>query len=107
MFTEAQKLSDSWLGRFSLGRAYLEAEAYTEAYSELEQCLERKDESVAVFLDDVPSFHYFPHVYYYMGLAQEGLQSPGAVQSFRSFLDMRGETEKDPLVDDARSRIAQ
>jgi tetratricopeptide (TPR) repeat protein/tRNA A-37 threonylcarbamoyl transferase component Bud32 len=106
LFTEAQDLSDSWLGRFSLGKAYLAGEAYTEAYSEFEQCIQRRGESVAVFLDDVPSYHYFPPVYYYMGLAQEGLQSPGAVQSFRSFLEMRGESETDPMVEEARQRVA-
>lgn len=71
-FQEAQELLDTWLGRFDLGRAYLEAGAFTEAYSELEQCVKRRGEATAVFLDDLPTFHYFPPVYYYLGRAQEG-----------------------------------
>jgi eukaryotic-like serine/threonine-protein kinase len=35
---EAQAFVDTWLGRFALGRAYLEAGAFTEALSEFEKC---------------------------------------------------------------------
>ena len=34
-FTEANTLVDTWIGRFDLGRAYLEAGGFTEADSEL------------------------------------------------------------------------
>jgi hypothetical protein len=41
-FDEAQSSVDTWLGDFALGRAYLEAGAFTEAYSEFEKCEKRK-----------------------------------------------------------------
>ncbi len=52
----AQKIYDTWLGHYDLGRAYLDAGMFTEADSEFELCLRRKGEASAVFLDDVPTF---------------------------------------------------
>jgi len=47
----------------------------------------------------------FPPVHYYMGLAQEGLGSSAAPDSFRAYLDIRGSSSKDDLASDARHRI--
>jgi tetratricopeptide (TPR) repeat protein len=105
-FREAQALIDTWIGRFLLGQAYLAAEAYTEAYSEFEACLKRRGEATSIFLDDVPSYHYLPSVYYYLGRAQEGLGSPGAADSYRTFLALKDTGDGDPLVADARRRLA-
>ena len=99
-------MSDTWLGRFALGRVYLEAGAFAEAYSELDACLKRRGEAAAVFLDDVPSLRFLPPVYYYLGRAQEGLKSPRAVESFKTFLAMKERGDgSDPLVADARRRL--
>lgn len=107
VFLEAQKLADTWLGRFDLGRAYLQAGAFTEAYSEFDLCLKRRGEATAVFLDDIPSYRYLPPVYYYLGRAQEGLKSPAAAESFRTFLAIKEKGDgSDPLVVDARRRIS-
>jgi tetratricopeptide (TPR) repeat protein/tRNA A-37 threonylcarbamoyl transferase component Bud32 len=106
-FREADNVVDTWLGRYLLGRAYLEAGAFTEADSELETCLKRRGEATAVFLDDVPSYHFLPPVYYYLGCAQEGLHSAGAADSYRKFLELRAQAENDPLVLDARRRLQQ
>jgi len=59
-FEEAKKIADTWLGRYDLGRAYVELGAFTEADTELETCVKRRGEATAVFLDDVPSWRYFP-----------------------------------------------
>jgi tetratricopeptide (TPR) repeat protein len=104
-FRESSDLADSWLGRYSLGRAYLESSAFPEAYSEFERCLNRRGEATAVFLDDIPSYHYFPAVYYLMGRAQQGLGSPGSLESYRAFLDIRGKARQDPMVADVRQRL--
>jgi len=104
-FRESGEILDTWLGRYLLGRAYLEAGAFTEAYSELEIALKRRGEATAVFLDDVPSYHYLPPVYYYLGRAQEGLGSAGAADSYRRFVALRLEAEDDPLAADARRRL--
>ena len=103
---EAQKLGDTWLGHFDLGRAYLDAGAYTEASSEFDVCLKRRGEVTSVFLDDVPSYHLLPPVYYYQGRAQEGLKSPGAADSYKTFLAIKEKGAGDPLVADATRRLA-
>jgi tetratricopeptide (TPR) repeat protein len=103
---EAQKNHDTWLGRFELGRAYLEAGKFPEAYSQLAQCLRRRGEATAVFLDDVPTVRYLPPVYYYLGRAQEGLGSPAAAESYRAFLAIKEKGGGDPLIADARRRTS-
>src|SRR5262249_21418122 len=102
---EAQKISDGWLGRFTLGKAYLASESYTDAYTQFDTCLRRRGEATAMFLDDVPSYHVFPEVYYYLGRAQQGLHSPGATDSFNTYLQIKKDADKDPLVADARKRM--
>jgi tetratricopeptide (TPR) repeat protein len=106
-FQEAQKLADTWLGHFDMGLAYLAASAFTEASSEFDVCLTRRGEVTSVFLDDVPSYHLLPPVYYYQGRAREGLHSSGAEESYKTFLAIKGRGAGDPLVADAQRRIAQ
>src|SRR4029453_13692214 len=60
--TEANKLLDTWIGRFDLGRAYLGAKAFLEADAEFARCFERRGEAMALFLDEVPTYGYFPPV---------------------------------------------
>ena len=104
-FQEAQKLSDTWLGRLDLGRAYLDAGAFTEASSEFDVCLNRRGEATSVFLDDIPSYHLLPNVYYYQGRARQGLGSAGAAESYKAFLDIKAKDSRDLLVADARKRL--
>jgi len=104
-FTEAQKLADTWLGRFGLGRAYLDANAYPEAQAAFDACLRRRGEATALFLDDVPTYHVLPPVHYYMGRAQQALGSSGARDSFSTFLAIKQRGD-DPLAADARQRLA-
>ncbi|MGC2527846.1 MAG: protein kinase [Candidatus Acidiferrum sp.] len=105
-FQEAQKLADTWLGHFDMGRAYLDAGAFTEASSEFDLCLKRRGEATSVFLDDVPSYHLLPPVYYYQGRAREGLNSPGAAESYKTFLAIKENGAGDPLVADAQRRLS-
>ncbi len=105
-FQEAQKLADTWLGHFDMGRAYLDAGAFTEASSEFDICLKRRGEATSVFLDDVPSYHVLPPVHYYQGRAREGLNSPGASESYKTFLSIKEKGAGDPLVADAQRRIS-
>jgi tetratricopeptide (TPR) repeat protein len=103
-FEEAQRLADTWLGRVALGRAYLAAGAYTEASSELEIALRRRGEAAAVFLDERPTFRYLAPVHYYLGLAQAGLNSPAAQESFEAFLAIKKKGDQTALVADAKRR---
>jgi tetratricopeptide (TPR) repeat protein/predicted Ser/Thr protein kinase len=103
-FQAAQKMYDTWLGHYDLGRAYLDAGMFTEADSEFELCLRRKGEASAVFLDDVPTFRIVPLLYYYLGRAQEGLKSPAAADSYKTFIAFQ-EKGVGPLLADARRRL--
>ena len=105
-FEDAKRLADSWLLRFDRGRAYLDLGGFTEAETDFENCVKRRGEATAVFLDDVPTFHIFPPVYYYLGRAQEGLHSQNATDSYKQFLSMKTKGDGDPLVADARRRIS-
>jgi tetratricopeptide (TPR) repeat protein len=103
-FTEANSLVDTWIGRFELGRAYLEAGAFTEADSEFDRCLKRRGETLALFLDESPTYGYLPPVYYYLGRVREGLNSAGFAESYRTYLSIRGKAGEDPLLAEVRQR---
>jgi len=105
--TGANKLLDTWIGRFELGRAYLQAGAFVEADSEFDRCISRRGEAIELFLDDVPTFGYFPPVYYYQGLVREGLKNPDAVSSYHNYLNIRGAAGEDPLLPEVRRRAGQ
>jgi serine/threonine protein kinase/tetratricopeptide (TPR) repeat protein len=105
--TAANKLLDTWIGRFDLGRAYLDAGAFTEADSEFDQCLKRRGEAIELFDDNVPTYAYFPPVYYYQGRAREGMKSEGYADFYKTYLSIRGQSQEDPLVVDIRRRLGQ
>ncbi len=102
--TEANKLLDTWIGRFDLGRAYLRP-SLPGADAEFDRCLKRRGEAMALFLDEVPTYGYFPHVHYYQGRVRQELGIPSAAESLKTFVAIRGQADEDPLVDDARRRI--
>lgn len=104
LFTDANTMLDTWIGRFDLGRAYLEIGAFTEADSEFDRCISRRGESLALFLDEVPTYGYFPQVYYYQGRVREGLKSQGFKESYKKYLDIRGGAGEDPLLAEIRRR---
>jgi len=104
-FKEGRKQGDSWLVHYDLGRAYLEAGAFTEADQELEACLKRRGEAMAVYLDEVPTSRMLPSVSYYLGRTREALKSAtGAADAYRSFLALQ-KGEGDAQVADARRRL--
>ncbi len=105
--TDANNLLDTWIGRFELGRAYLEAGAFTEADSQFEQCMKRRGEAIELFMDNVPTYAYLPPVYYYQGRVREGLKSEGFVEFYNTYLSLRGQSSDDPLVPEVRHRIGK
>ena len=103
----AQKHADLWLGRFVLGVINVEAGRYAAALGELNQCVKRQGEATAVFFDDVPSFRYLAPLKYWLGRAQEGLSNPSAAaDEYRAFLALRSADSREPMVVDARKRLA-
>ena len=105
LFNESQQLLDTWLVHLSLGKAYLEAEAFTKAHSEFETCLRRRGEAASIFFNDHPSFYYFPQVHYYLGRVLEGLGSPAASDAYQKFLQIKLKGKGDWMIDDARRRL--
>jgi tetratricopeptide (TPR) repeat protein/predicted Ser/Thr protein kinase len=106
LFTQANNQLDTWIGHFDLGRAYLEAGAFAEADSEFDRCLKRRGETFDLF-DYVTNYGYLPEVYYYQGRVREGLKSPGAADSYRTYLSIRGKAGEDPFLPEVRRRLGQ
>ncbi len=106
-FTEADNLLDTWIGRLELGRAYLEAGLYVEADSEFDRCIKRRGEALELFMDNVPTYGYFPLVYYYQGRVREGLKTPAFAESYRTYLGIRSQAGEDPLLPEIRRRLGQ
>src|SRR5262249_37033072 len=59
-FSDGNNLLDTWIGRFGLGRAYLDAGAFPQADSEFDRCIKRRGEAILLFMDEAPSYGYFP-----------------------------------------------
>jgi tetratricopeptide (TPR) repeat protein/tRNA A-37 threonylcarbamoyl transferase component Bud32 len=104
VLTEANALLDTWIGRFELGRAYLEAGQLIQADSEFDRCIKRRGEALSLFLDEEPTFGLFPSVYYFQGRVREALKSIGFADSYRTYLDIRGKAGEDPLLAEVRRR---
>jgi serine/threonine protein kinase/Tfp pilus assembly protein PilF len=101
--TAANGLLDTWIGHFDLGRAYLEADAFPQADSEFEQCVMRRGEAIELFMDNVPTYAWFPPVYYYQGRVRESMKSDGFADFYKTYLGIRGQSS-DPLVPEIRRR---
>jgi tetratricopeptide (TPR) repeat protein len=102
---EAQKLANLWLVRYALGHAYFLLGDFQAAMSEFEECQRRRGEATALFLDDLPTFRYYAPVPYWLGRAREMRGHP-AREQYQEFLAIRGESTRDPLVVDAKRRLA-
>lgn len=97
---------DTWIGYFDLGRASLAAQAFTQADSAFDVCLNsRRGEALSLFVDEEPTYAYFPQAYFYQGLVREGLKSAGAADAFKQYLAIRGAGTDDPLARQARERM--
>jgi tetratricopeptide (TPR) repeat protein/tRNA A-37 threonylcarbamoyl transferase component Bud32 len=106
LLTEANSILETWIGRFDLGRANLEAGLLLQADSEFDRCLRRQGEALSLFLDEEPTYAYFPLVAYYTGRAREGLKSDRFVDSYRAYLAIREKAGEDPLLPEVRRRAA-
>ena len=106
LFRESLKRRDTWLGRFMLGKLYVESERYTEAIGELDACMKRYGEAGDVFFYDFPTARYLPPLYYYLARAQEALGSAGAKGNYERLIALRGDADPpDPLAADAKKRL--
>jgi len=104
-FNDANGLLDTWIGHFDLGRAYLELSQFIQADSEFDRCLKRRGEALALFIDEEPTYAYFPPVYYYQGRAREGMKTEAFTDSYRAYLNIRASSKEDPFVPEVRRRV--
>lgn len=105
LFQESQRISDTWLARLDLARAYIAASAFTDANTELDISIRRRGETTDIYADEEQTFRFFPPTYYYQGLVLKGLKSTGANDAFKNFLALKANDSEDPLVADARKRL--
>ena len=101
---EANGLFDTWIGHFDLGRAYFDSGAFPQADAEFERCIKRRGEAISLFLDEDPTYGYFPHVYYYQGRVREELKTERFKEAYREYLNIRGNSTEDPLLKEVRRR---
>ena len=79
---------------------------FLQADSEFDRCLKRRGEALQLILGDEPTYAYVPLVYYYQGRVREGLKSEaGFADSYRRYLDFRGNSTDDPLLPEIRKRV--
>ncbi len=104
---DANQLLDTWIGHFDLGRVYLAAGAFNQADSEFDECIRRRGEAIELFDDNVPTYEYFPPVYYYEGRARQGMKSAGFADFYKDYLAIRGQSADDPLVSEIHRRLSQ
>jgi tetratricopeptide (TPR) repeat protein len=107
-FHEAQKLRDSWISHFLLGRAYLAGGHAAEALSEFEGCKKRAGETADLMFADTATLRYLPPLYYWLARAQQGVgMSSAARENYQQFLSLRADADPDdPMVAQAKQSIA-
>ncbi len=102
----AINISDLWMARYALARAYAASNALPQADSEFDRCMRRQGEASDAFLDEMPTFHYYPAMIYQYGLLRVAQgNKDGASQMFKSFLSMRNKASNDPMVEDAKKHL--
>src|SRR5262249_39114792 len=102
---EANRLFDTWIGHFELGRAYLVARQLPQADSEFDACLKRRGEALSLFLDEWPTYAFLPPVYYFQGRVREDLKTDRFADSYKQYLSIRGKSTEDSLLPEVRRRV--
>lgn len=98
--------TDTWLARFTLGQTYALADYQAEALGEFKQCEDRLGEATALFLDDIPTFHYSAPLYLWLAKTKQQLgMSREATADYERYLDLRVATDASQLTIDARTRL--
>jgi tetratricopeptide (TPR) repeat protein len=107
-FNKSLERLDSWLGRLALGRAYSAAGYHAEALGELELCDDRVGEATALFLDDIPTFHYHAPLYYWLGRSKMELGMLNeARENLEKYLAIRVGGDTTANTEDARALLAK
>ena len=59
---------------------------------------------MSLFFDEEPTYGFFPPVFYYQGIAREGLNRAESVASFAEYMNLRSRSTEDPLMLEVRRR---
>ena len=108
-FHEAQKMRNSWISHFLLGRAYLEGGHAAEALAEFEGCKKRAGETADLMFADTATLRYLPPLYYWLARAQQDVgMNAAARENYRQFLSLRTDADpSDPQVAQAKQAAAE
>ena len=98
LLTDAKELIDMWECHFALGETYLHAKQYVQADAAFDLCIRRRGE-----LLELNRYGQLPFVYFEQGRARQGLGTIGTLQSYRTYLRLRGEASDDPLVGEVQT----
>jgi tetratricopeptide (TPR) repeat protein len=105
-FNNAIVHDDSWPARFGLARAYAAAGYHAEALGELQIAEDRLGETSAVFMDDIPTFHYGAALPYWLGRTRQELgMLDTARDDYQRYLAPRVDTDLSEMSQDARARL--
>ena len=104
---DANTLLDTWIGRFDLGRAYLEAKQFTQADSEFDRCIGAGARLCRCSWTRNPPTGICRLLYYYLGRVREGMKTTGYADSYRTYLTIRGKSTEDPLLPEVRRRAGE
>ena len=66
--------------------------------------MKRRGEALQLILGDEPTYAYLPPVYY-QGQVREGMKVEGATDSYREYLEFRGDSTEDPYLAEIRQRV--
>jgi eukaryotic-like serine/threonine-protein kinase len=80
---------------------------FPQADSQFDLCMKRRGEALSLFLDEEPTYSYFPPVYYYQGRVREELKTAGFAESYRTYLAIRGQSKEDPLLREIQGRVGK
>ena len=105
----AQKLHDSWVSHFLLGRAYLEAGHFAEALASFDTCTKRVGETADLMFVNSATLRYLPPLYFWTARAQAGVgTTAAAMDNFRKFVALRTDSDaSDPLIAAARRALSR
>jgi tetratricopeptide (TPR) repeat protein len=96
---EGEKLHDSWISHFLLGRAYLQASHFPEAAAEFETCRKRQGETADLMFADTATLHSLPPLYYWLARAQQEAGMKAAAQgNYQQFLKLRADADPGDLL---------
>jgi len=96
----------AWLAHADLGEAYFGLGSFEDAERELRQAVDSRGQGALAFYDGHPTLRYVPAARYWLARAKDALHRPDAQEAYQAFLAAEPAAQGDPLVADAKRRLA-